>query len=429
MRVEPARALVGHIGLPGDRSISHRALLIAAVADGETRIDGFGRSSETEATIAAVRALGAHVAEEDVDSLIVHGAGLRGLRQPDGPIDCRGARPLLALLTGLLVGQGARRFELLGGESPRARAIDRVAEPLRRMGARVKTAHGAAPVIVDGVEALTGIEHRVSYVSAQVKSAVLHAGLYARGRTTVVEPLQTRDHTERLLAEAGARVVQRPSSVSVHRAERLALTDVGIPGDFSAAAPFIVAATLLAGSELTVHGVGLNPTRTGLLEVLERMGARIAVFNRRRVNREPVGDVEVRSAPLVATTIEPDEVPRLVDELPLFALAASAARGESVVRGAHALRETGSDRIDAVTTSLRALGVRMAAGDDGFRVRGVPSRPRGGGVRASGDDQIAILGAVAGVWSREGVDVEGAEVAAVSFPGFFELLGSVSERG
>jgi 3-phosphoshikimate 1-carboxyvinyltransferase len=295
------------------------------------------------------------------------------------------------------------------------------------MGAAVQTADGRLPMTIEG-RPLRGITYELPVASAQVKSCVLLAGLWAEGRTRVVEPLPTRDHTELMLAAGGVSVVRRPGSVSVERAERLVLPRVEVPGDFSSAAPFILAATLLPGSELTIHGLGLNARRTGLLDVLERMGARIAVFNRRRAGGEPVGDVEVRSAELVATAIEPAEVPLLVDELPLFALAAANARGESVVHGAGELRVKETDRIESVTNALRALGIRITASDDGIRVRGVPSRPKGGGMRSSGDHRIAMLGAVAGLVSREGVEIEEAESVAISFPGFFELLESVTRR-
>jgi 3-phosphoshikimate 1-carboxyvinyltransferase len=231
-----------------------------------------------------------------------------------------------------------------------------------------------------------------------------------------------------MLAEAGARVRSRPRSVTVRPADRLSLPHVEVPGDFSAAAPFLVAAALLPDSRLTIHGLGLNPRRTGLLDVLERMGARIAVYNRRRAAGEHVGDVELRSAPLTATAIESREVPLLVDELPLFALAAASARGESVVRGAGELRVKETDRIDAVVSALRAVGGRAQATEEGFRIRGVPTRIRGGTVDSRGDHRIAMLGAVAGLVSRDGVEVEGAEAVAVSFPGFFGLLESVVQR-
>jgi 3-phosphoshikimate 1-carboxyvinyltransferase len=305
--------------------------------------------------------------------------------------------------------------------------MERVAEPLRRMGARIETTDGRAPLVVEG-GAVRAIDYRLPVASAQVKSAVLLAGLYADGRTTVVEPAPTRDHTELMLDAAGARVTRRPASASVDPPRRLSLGTVEVPGDFSSAAPFLVAATLLAESELTIHGLGLNPRRTGLLEVLGRMGARIAVYNRRRAGGEPVADVEVRASELVATEVTAEEVPLLVDELPLFALAAASAHGDSVLRGAGELRLKESDRIEAVATSLRALGAHITERPDGWEIRGVPARLRGGRMDARGDHRIAMLGAVAGLVSREGVEVGGAECVSVSFPGFWDVLDSVSRR-
>ena len=426
-RVEPAGEIAGHIAVPGDKSISHRAVLIGALGEGETHVRGFGRSRDTESTVAAVRALGVQVDEPAHDELVVHGLGLRGLQSPDEPIDAGNAGTLLRLLTGIVAGQQGR-FELTGDESLRARPMDRVAEPLTRMGARITTANGLPPVVVEGTDALKGINYSLPMASAQVKSAILLAALNADGTTTVVEPAPTRDHTELMLESAGARVRRRPSSVSIEPASRLRLDEVDVPGDFSAAAPFIVAATLLAGSELTIHDIGLNPRRTGLLDVLERMGARISVFNRRKSGGELIGDLEVHSAELTATDIAPEEVPRLVDELPLFALAAGLARGRSRLAGAGELRIKESDRIESVTNALRVLGVRVSARDDGFDVRGVPARPTGGRMSSDGDHRIAVLGAVAGLVSREGVEVGDADAVAISFPGFFDLLDSVSKR-
>ena len=425
MRVEPAAAISGHIAVPGDKSLSHRAVLLGAVGEGETRISGFGRSEDTEATIKAVRDLGVRVYEADAETLRVFGAGLRGLQPPRQPINCRNAGTLMRLLPGLLAGQQGR-FELTGDDSLRSRPMERIAEPLRRMGAHVETANGRAPLIVEG-GTVTPISYELPVASAQVKSAVLLAGLYAEGgETTVEEPVPTRDHTENLLAQAGVRVTRRPRSVSVAPADRLALGEVEIPGDFSSAAPFVVAGTLLAGSELTVHGLNLNPRRTGLLFVLERMGANITVFNRRRIGGEPAGDLDVRPSSLVGTTITAQEVPSLVDELPLFALLAVHAHGDSALRGAAELRAKETDRIEAVVEGLRKLGSHIRATPDGFTVRGVPSRIRGGGTLDSrGDHRIAMLGAIAGLVSREGVEVVGAEAAAVSFPGFYDLLDSL----
>ncbi|HEY6029621.1 MAG TPA: 3-phosphoshikimate 1-carboxyvinyltransferase, partial [Gaiellaceae bacterium] len=391
MKVAPGVSLLGAISVPGDKSISHRSVLIGALCDGETRVRGFGRSGDTESSIAAMRACGAEIVEEDVDTLLVRGVGVRGLEAPGGPIDCGNSGTTMRLLAGILAGQRGS-FELVGDESLSRRPMERIAEPLRRMGAAVATTDGTPPLRIAGAE-LEAIDYLLPVASAQVKSAVLLAGLNARGRTSVVEPLPTRDHTEIMLAAAGARLARRGNGAAVERAEQLELGELEVPGDFSSAAPFIVAATLLAGSELVIQGVGLNPRRTGLIDVLERMGARIAVFNRRHAGGELVGDLEVRSAELTATAVVPDEVPLLVDELPLFALAASHARGESVVEGAQELRVKETDRIETVTTALRGLGVRIAATEDGFRIRGVPARLRGGTMDSAGDHRIAMLGA------------------------------------
>ena len=420
MRFEPVPALVGHAAVPGDKSISHRAVLIGAIGEGESRIAGFGRSADTESTIAAVRALGVQVEEHDVDTLTVHGVGLRGLTPPAAPIGCGNAGTLMRLLTGILAGQSGR-FELVGDESLSSRPQERVAEPLRRMGARIETVDGHAPVVVEG-GSLHASDYELPVPSAQVKSAVLLAGLFSEGETNVVEPLPTRDHTERLLERAGAIVRRRPESVSILGAERLSFGEVEIPGDFSSAAALLVAAVTVPGSDVTVHGVGLNPRRTGLLDVLERMGARVAVYNRRSIGGEPAGDVQVRASELVGAAVDASEVPRLVDELPLLALAACHARGETVVAGAAELRLKETDRIDGVVEELRRIGAHIRATADGFRIRGVPARLRGGVLDARGDHRLAMVGAVAGLSSREGVDVRGAEAVGTSFPGFFQVL-------
>jgi 3-phosphoshikimate 1-carboxyvinyltransferase len=424
MRIEPVPALEGHVAVPGDKSISHRAVLVGALCEGDVRVSGFGRSADTEATIAAVRALGVDVVEDDVDSLRVRGVGLRGFTQPSESLDCANAGTLMRLVAGILAGQRGR-FELVGDASLSTRPMERVAEPLRRMGAQVETTDGHAPVSIEGGE-LRAIDYELPVPSAQVKSAVLLAGLLAAGATTVVEPIPTRDHTERLLERAGARVTRRPGSVSVETADVLRLDELEVPGDFSSAAPLLVAAAIVPGSTLTMHGVGLNPRRTGLLDVLERMGARISVYNRRPLGGEPAGDVEMRASELVGATVSRDEVPSLIDELPLLALAACHARGETVVRGAAELRVKETDRIAGVVEELRRIGAHIRATRDGFRIKGVPARLRGGVVESRGDHRLAMLGAIAGVSSREGVELRGADAVEVSFPGFFEVLEQVA---
>ena len=421
MIIDPVARLVGHIAVPGDKSISHRAVLIGAICDGETRVTGFGRSADTEASMDAVRALGIEVDEHGHDRLRVLGRGLRGLAEPGGPIDCANAGTLVRLLAGIVAGQQGQEFELTGDASLSARPMGRIAEPLARMGAGVETTDGHLPLGIQG-RPLHGIDYTLPVASAQVKSCLLLAGLYARGETTVVEPAPTRDHTERMLTKAGGRLTIRPTSVTVRPAESLALGDVEVPGDFSSAAPFVVAATLVPGSELHVHGVNLNPRRTGLLQVLERMGGKITVYNRRDIGGEPGGDLDVRHADLVATTVGAAEVPLAVDELPLFALAAASARGRSRLRGAAELRAKETDRIEATVDALRALGGHAEATEDGFVVRGVPTRLRGGRVESRGDHRIAMLAAIAGLASREGVQIEEPECVAVSFPGFFDLV-------
>lgn len=425
MRIEPAGRLAGHVTVPGDKSISHRAVLVAALCEGETQIDGFGRSEDTEATVRAMRTLGVRVDELDADALLVHGAGLRGLVEPAKPIDCANAGTLMRLLAGILAGQEGS-FELVGDASLSTRPMERIAEPLQRMGARVETTSGHAPLRIQG-GALSPITYTLPVASAQVKSAVLLAGLYADGETTIVEPVATRDHTESLLELAGARVERRPNGVAVLPCQRLELGALEIPGDFSSTAPFVLAATLLEGSELHLQGVNLNPRRTGLLRILERMGARVTVRNPRRICGEPAGDLEIRHAPLVGTDVGPDEVPAAIDELPLFALAAACASGGSVLRGAGELRAKESDRVDAVATGLRALGADIRTTRDGFRVRGVAGRPRGGAMESRGDHRIAMVAAIAGLVSREGVEIGDSGAVAVSFPGFFDLLETLRQ--
>jgi 3-phosphoshikimate 1-carboxyvinyltransferase len=427
MKIEPAARIDGHIGVPGDKSISHRAVLIGALTEGETRVTRWGRSGDTESTLGAVRALGVEVDEEDVDTLVVHGVGLRGLRPPDSPIDCGNAGTLARLITGILAFQQGR-FELIGDESLSSRPMGRVVEPLELMGGSLTSTDGRLPLVIEG-RSLDGIDYTLPVASAQVKSAIVLAGLGARGRTTVHEPAPTRDHTELMLAAAGARVIRRPGVVTVEPNGTLRLPEVLVPGDVSSAAPFLAAAALLPGSALTVHDVGLNPLRAGFLDVLERMGARVGIVNRRSIAGEQIGDVEVTGGELVATTVAAAEVPRLVDELPLVALLASMAHGTTRVTGAEELRAKESDRIESTTSALRAIGAHIEARLDGFVIRGVPARLRGGSIDAAGDHRIAMLGAVAGVTSSEGVRLAGAESVTISFPGFFDLLANVAVTG
>ncbi len=427
MRIEPAVSIQGDIAVPSIKGMCQRGVLFGAIADGESEIRNFGRAADTESAISVARQLGVEVVDVAPDVVRVRGVGLRGLRAPAEPLDCGNAGTVLRLAAGILAGQEGE-FTLVGDESLSSRDQTRIAVPLGEMGAGVTTTDGHAPVTIRG-GALRPIRYELPVASAQVKSAVLLAGLFAGGgSTTVVEPAPTRDHTERMLQAMGVQVSRKPGEASVSPAERLEPLSIDVPGDISSAAPFLVAAALLPDSRLRIHGVNVNPTRTGLLDVLERMGARISLFNRRQLSGEPVSDLEIEYSDLVATEIEPEEVPLLVDELPLFCLAASMAHGVSVVRGAGDLRAKETDRIETTTSLLRTAGCHVQATADGFRIRGVPTRPRGGTVDAAGDHRIAMLGAVAGLVSRQGVEIEGAEAVSVSFPGFYELLESVTQR-
>ena len=420
MLVEPGARIVGHVAVPGDKSISHRSLLLGALSPGATRVHGFGRGGDTESTLKAVRALGAFVDDRDDREIVVHGGDFR-----DAEIDCGNAGTLMRLIAGLLAGRGGE-YTLTGDESLSARPMERIAEPLRRMGAAIETTDGHAPIRISAAE-LRGIDYELPVASAQIKSALLLAGLRASSPTTVVEPEPTRDHTELMLEAAGIRVTRRPTSVTIQPGEPK-LETVRVPGDISSAAPLLVTAALLPGSDLTIHDLGLNPRRTGLLDVLERMGARVAIFDRRREGREPAGSVQIQFDELVATEVRGHEVPALVDELPLVALLAAHARGVTRIRGAQELRVKETDRVEAVADALRALGARVKTHEDGWTITGVPARLRGGRIDSRGDHRIAMLGAVAGLASREGVQIEGAEVAAISFPGFYDLLETLIQR-
>jgi 3-phosphoshikimate 1-carboxyvinyltransferase len=406
-------------------------VLFGALAEGTVEVDGFGAGADTRSTIAAVEQLGARVdvLDDRATRLRVHGVGLRGLCAPDGPIDVGNAGTLLRLLVGILAGQDGT-FTLDGDESIRRRPVDRVAIPLREMGATIIDTEGCPPLQVVGGGALHPITYTLPVASAQVKSAVLLAGLYATdGPTVVVEPIATRDHTERLLRHAGVRVERKRGEIAVWPVERLTLDQVTVPSDPSSAAPFLVAATLLLESRLFLRGISMNPARIGILAVLERMGARITIFNRRTLpGGEPVADLEVRPSELVACKIEPEIVPSLVDELPLIALAACLARGTTIVRGAEELAVKESNRLETVGELLRAVGGHVRVTRNGWVIRGVPAPPHGGRVDARGDHRIGMLGAIAGLVSQDGVTISGAGSIAVSYPGFAAELERLAVR-
>ncbi len=432
LRVPPAASLAGEIMAPADKSITHRALLLAAVSDRSVRVDATLDAEDTQSTVGAVQRCGVEVSGELGGSLEVAGVGLRGLRPPPA-IDCGNAGTLMRLLPALLAGQSADHCVLDGDDSLRRRPMDRVARPLRAMGAGVFTAPGGTPpLVVDCRQRLVGCRHELPVASAQVKSCLLLAGLYAEGETWVVEPAPSRDHTERLLEAAGVPLLRDGDAVGVRGpAEGLGLPDMEVPRDFSSAAPLIVAGVLRGDPAVRLPGVNLNARRTGLLAVLERMGAAVTVEDRRHLGGggEPVGTIVARRATtLHATEIVAHEVPSLIDELPLVALLGAFAAGRTVVRGASELRVKESDRIATVVAVLRALGATIEEREDGFEVEGHPSL-RGGEADAAGDHRLAMLGAVAGLASETGVVVSGFEAVGVSYPGFGRDLAALASEG
>jgi 3-phosphoshikimate 1-carboxyvinyltransferase len=428
VRFAPSGPLRGEVVAPPDKSISHRAALLGAMSAQPVRISNYLRAADTLSTLNALRAVGARVEEHD-GAVVVRGAGLRAAREPAGPIDVGNAGTLMRLLPGWLAAQEGRTFELDGDSSIRRRPVDRIAEPLQLMGARIEATDRRFPPFVVRGRRLRAIDYELPVASAQVKSCVLLAGLGADGTTSVVEPAPSRDHTERMLAAAGVAVERDGRAVRVTSTEELGAQRVAVPGDPSSAAFMIAAGVLVPGSRLVVRDVGVNWTRTGFLRILERMGA-VAIGDLEDPSAaiaaaEPVSDLDVSAGPLGATVVEPGEVPLAIDELPLVALLGCFAEGETVVRGAQELRVKESDRIAGVVEGLRGLGATIEATADGFAVTGGGGL-RGGTIDARGDHRMAMLGAVAGLASREGVRVVGMEAAAVSYPGFAEDLAGLA---
>jgi 3-phosphoshikimate 1-carboxyvinyltransferase len=426
-RFDPSDPLRGSLRPPPDKSISHRAALIAAMGEGETTIEGYLDSADTRSTLAAVQACGAEVdgvGLEGVEPEIrIRGVGLRGARRAS--IDVGNAGTLLRLLPGWLAGQPEGRWTLDGDDSIRRRPVDRIAEPLGRMGARLSCRNGRLPPLEIAAAPLHGIEYDLPVASAQVKSCLLFAGLLAEGLTWVGEPLRSRDHTERMLAAAGAHVVWLSGGVQVRPPKKLELGEFAVPTDFSSAAFFIVAALLVPGSEVVLEDVGVNPTRTGLLAILERMGAEVEVEPIGERGGEPVGRIRARTSELRGAEVGGTEIPLAIDELPLVALAACFAEGATTIRDAAELRRKESDRVATTCEALTALGGSAEGTEDGMRIEGVGGL-RGGVVRSHGDHRIAMLGAIAGLASSEGVEVEGMEATGVSYPGFEADLASLS---
>jgi len=421
--VNPGGSLQGRVRVPGDKSISHRAVMLGSLAEGTTQVTGFLEGEDSLATLRAFRAMGVEIEGPQEGRVTIHGVGMHGLKQPDGPLDLGNSGTSMRLLAGLLSGQG---FEvtLTGDASLSSRPMRRVTEPLARMGADIETTEaGTAPLIIHPVARLRGIHYELPVASAQVKSALLLAGLYAEGETCVTEPAPTRDHTERMLRGFGYEVRREGSRICVAGGGRLTACDIDVPADISSAAFFLVGASIAPGSDLVLEHVGMNPTRDGVVTILRLMGADIEVENRRDVGGEPVADLRVRHAPLHGIEIPEELVPLAIDEFPAIFVAAACAEGETVLTGAEELRVKESDRIQVMADGLRVLGVEAEPTPDGIRIRG--GSLGGGEVLSHGDHRIAMSFAMAALRASGTIRIKDCDNVNTSFPGFAGLAAGV----
>ncbi len=417
-RVSPASRVSGRMRVPGDKSISHRSVMLGGIATGRTEVSGFLASADCLATLDAFRAMGVQVDRHAATSLTVHGQGLNGLKAPGKLLDMGNAGTAIRLSMGLLAGQ---RFEsvITGDASLRSRPMERVAKPLRLMGADISTTDGKPPVTVRPAAKLVGIDYPLPVASAQVKSAILLAGLYAEGLTTVTEPAPTRDHTERMLRGFGVAIETSGARVRLVGQQQLTGTRLEVPGDISSAAFFIVAGCLGGVEEFVIENVGVNPTRTGVIDILKLMGADIHLHARPSQGAEPVADIEVRRSQLRGIAVPESLVPLAIDELPVLFIAAAAASGETVFSGAAELRVKESDRLAVMAEGLSRIGVKNELAPDGIRIEGGP-RFRGGEVDSHGDHRIAMSFAIASLHSDAVITVLDVENVGTSFPGFVE---------
>jgi 3-phosphoshikimate 1-carboxyvinyltransferase len=424
--LKPAGAVRGEITVPGDKSISHRSIMLGSIANGVTTVAGFLRGEDNMATLHAMRAMGVAI-EDDGSVLKIHGAGLHGLSEPDDVVDCGNSGTSIRLLTGLLAGQSF--FSVLTGDRYlRKRPMKRVVTPLAAMGAQIAGRAGGekAPLAITGRQ-LSAIAYDSPVASAQVKSAILLAGLYAAGETVVTEPHHSRDHSERMLKHFGADIHADGTVVRIRGGRELTARAIVVPGDISSAAFFMVAGLIVPGSELLITGVGVNPTRTGIIDILTLMGGRISLLNLREVSGEPVADILVKTSALQGIDISGDLVPRAIDEFPVIAVAAAAAEGQTIIRDARELRVKETDRIKAMAENLRLAGVRVDEADDGMTVHGT-EKFTAFHADSCGDHRIAMSMLVAALIADGPCTVDDTECIATSFPNFFQLLEQVAAR-
>ena len=409
--------------MPGDKSISHRSIMLGSIAKGVTEINGFLEGEDSLATLEAFRAMGVAIEGPQDGRVLVHGVGLHGLKAPPGPLDLGNSGTSMRLLSGLLAGQDFD-VEVVGDESLMSRPMRRVTEPLAKMGAHIGTTEqGTAPLKIEGGHALEGVNYELPVASAQVKSCLLLAGLYARGRTCVQEPAPTRDHTERMLSGMGYPVSRQDGRICLHGGGTLTATPIDVPADISSAAFFLVGASIAPGSDLLLDHVGINPTRTGVLEILRLMGADIEIHNQREVGGEPVADLRVRSAQLHGIDIPLAQVPLAIDEFPVLFIAAACARGHTLLTGAEELRVKESDRIQVMADGLQALGIQAEPTKDGMRIQG--GRFTSGSVDSRGDHRIAMSFAMAALAAQGAISIDDCANVNTSFPGFVNLASSV----
>ncbi len=409
----------GRVRVPGDKSISHRSIMLGALAEGVTEIEGFLEGEDSLATLKAFRAMGVRIDGPEAGRVTVHGVGLNGLKAPGQPLYLGNSGTSMRLMSGLLAGQ-AFDTVLTGDASLSGRPMKRVTDPLRTMGARIDAGEGGtAPLHIHGGAHLSGIDYSMPVASAQVKSCLLLAGLYAEGRTCVTEPAPTRDHTERMLAGLGYPVERQGDTVCVAGGGRLHGARIEVPADISSAAFFLVAATIAEGSELVLEHVGINPTRTGIVEILRLMGADIELLNRREVGGEPVADLRVRSAELRGVHIPEELVPLAIDEFPVLFVAAACAAGETVLTGAEELRVKESDRIQVMADGLTVLGIDARPTRDGMVIQG--GAMGGGRIESHGDHRIAMSFAMAALRASGAIEIHDCANVNTSFPGFVDL--------
>ena len=416
-RVKPGGVLHGRIHIPGDKSISHRALMLGAIANGQTHINGFLPGEDTLATMAALRAMGVKI-DQDNDNVIIYGVGLRGLTAPVAVLDLGNSGTSARLLAGLLSGQNFDS-QITGDASLIKRPMHRIVEPLQQMNADISCTHeGTLPLIIRGGRRLHGIDYLLPVASAQLKSCLLLAGLYANGKTCLHEQVPSRDHTERMLQQFGGTIEKNNNTICIS-SSNLKAQDINIPADISSAAFFMVAATIASGSDLTLEKVGVNPTRAAIIRILQQMGADITLSNQQEFSGEPVADIRIKTSTLKGIEIPPEYVPSAIDEFPAIMIAAACARGTTVLHGAAELRVKESDRIQAITEGLQAIGIAAVAHDDGMEVTG--GTINGGSVNSYTDHRIAMAFIMAGLASEQPIVVHDCANIDTSFPGFVEL--------